>query len=162
MPVKRYYLRKKLIDNKRLIDGTVASKEVALDLKQYVQEVIDERITIDEGILSSADTLNLTGGTGVNIPLDYQAWINGNLAGVYDGAYQYTVRGTAVNYPVVITGAKLRRQSNNNLLATLSARSNNWIRATVNGTNEVVNLYQFGNTWVGKNAAGQFVTLKKL
>ncbi len=27
---------------------------------------------------------------------------------------------------------------------------------------EVVNLYQFGNTWVGKNAAGQFVTLKKL
>lgn len=43
-----------------------------------------------------------------------------------------------------------------------SARSNNWIQATVNGTNEVVNLYQFGNTWVGKNAAGQFVTLKKL
>lgn len=43
-----------------------------------------------------------------------------------------------------------------------SARSNNWIQATVSGTNEVVNLYQFGNTWVGKNAAGQFVTLKKL
>lgn len=62
----------------------------------------------------------------------------------------------------LVTWAVLRRQSNNNLLATLSARSNNWLRATVNGTNEVVNLYQFGNTWVGRNAAGQFVTLKKL
>lgn len=67
MGVKRYYLRKKLIDNKRLIDGNVASSDVALDLKQYVQEVIDEHITIDEGILSSAGTLSLTGATGVTV-----------------------------------------------------------------------------------------------
>lgn len=61
MGVKRYYLRKKLIDNKRLIDGNVASSDVALDLKQYVQEVIDEHITIDEGILSSAGTSAASG-----------------------------------------------------------------------------------------------------
>lgn len=115
-----------------------------------------------QALIADLNAAQTAAAIGAYIPLNYSAWINGNLAGVYDGVYQYTVRGTAVNYPVVITGAQLRRQSNNNLLATLSARSNNWIQATVNGTNEVVNLYQFGNTWVGKNAAGQFVTLKKL
>jgi hypothetical protein len=96
------------------------------------------------------------------IPLNYQAWINGNLAGVYDGNWQYRVRGTAINIPVVISGAELRRQSDNMLLATLSARANNWIRATVSATSEVVDLYQFGTVFVGKNAAGQVVTLKRL
>ena len=95
------------------------------------------------------------------VPLNYSAWINGNLAGVYDGVWQYTVRGTATNFNVVIDGAEMRRQSTNNLLATISARANNWIRATVQATSEVINLYQFGNVFVGKNAAGQIVTLKK-
>jgi hypothetical protein len=115
-----------------------------------------------QSFLAELNAEQTAAAIGAVVPLNYSAWINSNLAGVYDGIYQYAVRGTAVNYPVVITGAELRRQSNNNLLATLSARSNNWLRATVNGTGEVVNLYQFGNAWVGKNAAGQVVTLKKL
>jgi hypothetical protein len=81
---------------------------------------------------------------------------------VYDGVYQYTERGTATNLAVVIDGANLRRQSDNAVIATLSARANNWIRATLTTGGEIVNLYQFGNTWVGKRANGNFVKMKKL
>jgi hypothetical protein len=98
---------------------------------------------------------------GQFIALDYAGWINGNLAGVYDGVWKYEVRGTATNFNVVISGVELRRQSNNNLLATLSARANNWLRVTLQATSEVINLYQFGNAWVGKRANGNFVTMKK-
>ena len=143
--------------------GLVDTAELQLLAYQRIENARNRQAQLAIGaLIADLNAEQTAAAIGAYIPLNYSAWINGNLAGVYDGVYQYTVRGTAVNYPVVITGAQLRRQSNNNLLATLSARSNNWIQATVNGTNEVVNLYQFGNTWVGKNAAGQFVTLKKL
>jgi len=109
--------------------------------------------------LNAEQTATSVGGVVV---LNYQAWINARLAGVYDGNYQYQVRGTATNLEVVISGGDLLRASDNVVLATLSGMSSNWIQVTVVGSGEVIDLYQFGNTWVGKNAAGQFVTLKRI
>jgi hypothetical protein len=94
------------------------------------------------------------------IPLDYAAHMAERYANAFDGQYQYQVRGTATNFPVYIAGTELRRQSNNNLLATLTPQAGNWIRLTA-GEN-VINLYQFGVTWVGTNAQGQIVTLRRL
>lgn len=143
--------------------GTMDTAALQLLAYQRIEQARSRQAAImAQSFVAELNAEQTAAAIGAVIPLNYSAWINGNLAGVYDGVWQYQVRGTAINYPVVITGAELRRQSNNNLLATLSARSNNWIQATVSATNEVVNLYQFGNVFVGKNAGGQVVTLKRI
>jgi hypothetical protein len=137
------------------------------ELRLFTYQLIENQRSAEAAIQSSAFLKDLKVNNTVDyvgqfIPLDYQTWINSRLAGVYDGNWQYQVRGMATNVAIVIEGAELRLQSNNALIATLSARSNNWIRATVQASGEVIDLYQFGTAFVGKNAAGQVVTLKRL
>jgi hypothetical protein len=91
------------------------------------------------------------------VPLNYAEWIASRVN--YDGQYQYVVRGTATNFPVTITGTSLTRNSNGNQLATITPRSHNWMRLTSGQT--VVDLYQFGAVWVGRNN-GNIVTLRRL
>jgi len=93
------------------------------------------------------------------VALDYPAFAAQWLP-TYAGNYQYQVRGTATNFPVYISGSELRRTSNNNLLATITPQAANWFVATNGGV--PVQLYQSGNFWVGRNASGQIVTLKRL
>jgi len=94
------------------------------------------------------------------VTLNYSAWAASQWAAAYNGNYQYQVRGTATNFAVYISGAELRRTSNNNLLATITPQAANWFTATNGGV--PVQLYQSGNFWVGRNASGQIVTLKRL
>lgn len=93
------------------------------------------------------------------VSLDYPAYASQWLSS-YAGNYQYQVRGTATNFAVVIANGELRRASNNNLLATITAQSANWFAATNGGV--PVQLYQSGNFWVGRNSSNQIVTLKRL
>lgn len=97
-----------------------------------------------------------------HVALDYDTYANSQWLATYDGAYLYTVRGTATNFNIVISQGELRRQSNNNPLASIQAQQSGWFTVTLLATSEKVDLYQFGNVWWGKNAAGKFVTLKKL
>lgn len=143
--------------------GTLDTANLQLLAYQRIEAARSRQASLAiSALIADLNAEQTAAAIGAFIPLNYAAWINGNLAGVYDGAYQYTERNTATNLTVLIDGAKLRRQSDNAVIATLSARSNNWIRATLTAGGEVVNLYQFGNTWVGKRANGNFVTLKKL
>lgn len=98
---------------------------------------------------------------GAIVPLDYNAHIAAQLATAYDGQYLYEVRGTATNLQVYITGTQLRRTSNNNLLGTVTPITANWIIATPTAQ-AGINLYLYGNTWVGRNSSNQIVTLKRL
>lgn len=143
--------------------GTIDTANLQLLAYQRIEAARSRQASLAiSALIADLNAEQTAAAIGAYIPLNYSAWINGNLAGVYNGAYQYTERNTATNLTVLIDGANLRRQSNNAVIATLSARSNNWIRATLTAGGEVVNLYQFGNTWVGKRANGNFVTLKKL
>jgi hypothetical protein len=142
--------------------GPMDTAQLQLTVYQHLEGVLNRQAAImARSFASQLNAEQTTEAVGAIIPLNYQAWINGNLAGVYDGVWTYRVRGTATNLPVVITGGDVRRQSDNVLIATLSARANNWLRVTVQGSGEIINLYQFGADWVGYNAAGQIVTLKK-
>jgi hypothetical protein len=75
--VKRYYVRKKEIDNNRMIDGRIGSPSELLDIKQYIEQVIDEHLTIDDGIISSlagleitaVEDLTISGGTALTLSL---------------------------------------------------------------------------------------------
>ena len=143
--------------------GTIDTAELRLLAYQRIEQARSRQASLAiSALIADLNAEQTATAIGAQITLDYQAWINGNLAGVNDGAYQYTERNTATNLAVVIDGGNLRRQSDNVVLATLSARANNWIRATLTTGGEIVNLYQFGNTWVGKRANGNFVTMKKL
>jgi hypothetical protein len=143
--------------------GTIDTANLQLLAYQRIEQARSRQASLSiSALIADLNAEQTVAAIGAFIPLNYSAWINGNLAGVNDGAYQYTERNTATNLAVVIDGGNLKRQSDNVVLATLSARANNWIRATLTTGGEVVNLYQFGNTWVGKRANGNFVTLKKL
>jgi hypothetical protein len=142
--------------------GTMDTATLTLLAYQRIEEARSRQAALlAQSFVAELNADQTATAIGAAIPLNYPAWINDRMAGTLDGVWQYQVRGTAVDFAVVIEGAELRRQSNNNLLATLSARANNWIRATSSATQEVVNLFQLGNAWVGRNAAGQIVTLKK-
>lgn len=143
--------------------GLLDSATFQLLAYQRIEQARNRQATLAiQALIADLNAEQTATSIGAVIPLDYQAWINGNLAGVFDGAYQYVERGTATNLAVVIDGGNLKLQSNNAVVATLSARANNWIRATLTTGGEVVNLYQFGTTWVGKRLNGNFVTMKKL
>jgi hypothetical protein len=142
--------------------GTLDTATLTLLAYQRIEQARSRQASLAiSALIADLNAEQTATAIGATVTLDYQAWINGNLAGVYDGVYQYTERGTATNLAVVIDGANLRRQSDNVVIATLSARANNWIRATLTSGGEIVNLYQFGNAWVGKRANGNFVTMKK-
>ena len=143
--------------------GPMDTAQLQLMVYQSLEQTLNKQASImARSFEAQLKAEQSTASIGAVIPLNYQGWINSQLAGVYDGVWKYEVRGTATNLNIVITGAELRRQSNNALLAILSARANNWLRVTLQATSEVINLYQFGNAWVGYNAAGQIVTLKRL
>ena len=143
--------------------GTIDTANLRLLAYQRIEQARNRQASLAiSALIADLNAEQTKAAIEAVIALDYQGWINGNLAGVNDGAYQYTERGTATNLAVVIEGGNLKRQSDNVVLATLSARANNWIRATLTTGGEIVNLYQFGNTWVGKRSNGNFVTMKKL
>jgi hypothetical protein len=142
--------------------GTLDTATLTLLAYQRIEQARSRQASLAiSALIADLNAEQTATAIGATVTLNYAAWINANLAGVYDGVYQYTERGTATNLAVVIDGANLRRQSDNVVIATLSARANNWIRATLTSGGEIVNLYQFGNTWVGKRANGNFVTMKK-
>lgn len=93
------------------------------------------------------------------IALDYAGYAAGRYATAYEGRYLYEVRGSVNPIAVYIEGLELRRTSNNNLLATLTPVAAGWFAAT-SGAN-TVQLYQVGGIWVGTNAQGQIVTLRR-
>lgn len=86
MPVKRYYVRKKEINNNRMLDGRVGNSSELLDLKGYVQDVIDEHVTIDEGILSSDTVLTLSAGTELDLTAAENLDLNAGTSGTVDAA----------------------------------------------------------------------------
>lgn len=113
-----------------------------------------------QSFLAALNAEQTAAAVGTYVPVDYSIWAAQYLS-TYAGNYQYRVRGTATNFPVYITAeGELRRTSNNNLLATITPNTANWMTVTAGQT--IVQLYQMGNIWVGRNASNQIVTLKKL
>jgi len=91
--------------------------------------------------------------------LDYQSVANTIFQNRFNGEYTYEVLGASVNIPVTITGLEIRNSNNNNLLATIAPQARNWMTVTINGSNEVIQLYEVDGYFAGRNALNQVVTI---
>lgn len=140
--------------------GLLDTASLRLFAYNAVEEMRSREATLQGQIfLARLRAQQASAAVSARIPLDYAGYAADRYATAYEGQYLYEVRGSVNPIAVYVTGLELRRTSNNNLLATLTPVSANWFSAT-SGAN-TVQLYQQGAIWVGVNAQGQIVTLRR-
>ena len=140
--------------------GLLDTASLVLFAYQGIEEMKAREANLQAQIfLAQLRGAQLTTAVSARTPLNYADYAAQRWAEAYDGNYLYEVRGAGQPMSVYIQGGQLRRTSNNNVLATVTAQAANWFTATNGGV--PVQLYQYGNIWVGRNANAQIVTLRR-
>jgi len=140
--------------------GLLDTASLVLFAYQGIEEMKAREANLQAQIfLAQLRASQLTAAVSARTPLNYAAYAAQRWETAYDGNYLYEVRGVGQPMSVYIQGGQLRRTSNNNVLATVTPQAANWFTATNGGV--PVQLYQYGNIWVGRNSNGQIVTLRR-